>query len=137
MTQMSDIVLTPLLGGKEDGGVASLLEIGGFRILLDCGTTMATGNEHIMASVVSKIKEKGGIDCVILSHADIHHMGGLPVLFGEGGLSPVPVLCSLPVHKFGTMLLYDMQLNVEMEGKKAEEENASSSNMNSCILSFI
>ena len=127
---MSDVGLTPLIGGKEDGGVASLLEIGGFRILLDCGTTIATGNDKILASIVDKIKEKGGVDCIILSHADIHHMGGLPVLFGEGGLSPVPVLCSLPVHKFGTMLLYDMQLNVEMEGKTEDEGNGSSSRIN-------
>ena len=56
---MSDIMLIPLMGGKEDGGVASLLEIGGFRILLDCGATIATANDKIMGSIVHKIKEKG------------------------------------------------------------------------------
>ena len=130
MEMSSDIVLTPLLGGKgEGGGVSSLLEIGGFRILLDCGTTIATGNGKLL-EVASQLKEKGGVDCVILSHADMHHMGGLPVLFGEGGLSPVPVLCSLPVHKFGTMLLYDMHLNVEMEGKQADDDASTSSSIN-------
>ena len=39
--------------------MASLLEIGGFRILLDCGATIATANDKIMGSIVHKIKEKG------------------------------------------------------------------------------
>ena len=42
----------------------------------------------------------------------------------------MPILCTLPVYKFGTMLLYDMQLNIEMEGKKADEGNNSSSSLN-------
>lgn len=122
---MSDIVLTPLLGGKEVGGVCSLLEVGSFRILLDCGSTISTNNERIL-EMASKLQEDGGVDCVVISHADIHHMGGLPVVFGEEGLPPVPVVCSLPVAKFGAMLLYDMQLNVEMEGQPVDEESSQS-----------
>ena len=94
---------------------------GDFRILLDCGNTIATKNDRLI-EMTNKLREDGGVDCVVISHADIHHMGGLPVMFGEQGLPPVPVVCSLPVAKFGVMLLYDMQLNVEMEGQPVDEE---------------
>jgi cleavage and polyadenylation specificity factor subunit 2 len=127
MSSEADIILTPLMGGKEEGGVCSLLEVGGFRILLDCGSTIATKNERLL-EIASTLRVGGGIDCVIISHADTHHMGGLPVIFGDQGLSPVPVVCSLPVAKFGTMLLYDMQLNVEMEGRPVDDEEEGAEN---------
>jgi hypothetical protein len=82
---------------------------------LDCGCTLGTTNAQIL-TVAKALAAGGGVDCVILSHADIHHMGALPILFGKGGLDPVPVICTLPVHKFGQMLLYDLSLNLEMEG---------------------
>lgn len=109
------IRVTPLLGGCEDGGVCCLLEIGGARILLDCGCTLNSTQSEIL-SVAQLLAAGGGVDCVLLSHADIHHMGALPVMFGANGLQPVPVICTLPVAKFGQMLLYDLCLNIEMEG---------------------
>lgn len=115
-----------MLGGKELGGVCSLLEVGSFRILIDCGTTIATKNDRLLG-IANRLRDEGGVDCVVISHADIHHMGGLPVMFGEQGLPPVPVVCSLPVAKFGVMLLYDMQLNVEMEGQPVDEEQGGES----------
>lgn len=116
ITHMSDTVcVTPFFGGREDGGVCALLESGGCRVLLDCGCTLGTTNAQIL-TVAKALAAGGGVDCVLLSHADIHHMGALPILFGKGGLDPVPVICTLPVHKFGQMLLYDLSLNLEMEG---------------------
>lgn len=113
---MSDTIrCTPLLGGKEDGGVCSLLEIGDARILLDCGCTTTTGNDELL-EIASKLREGGGVDCVLLSHADIHHIGALPIIFGSGGLKPVPIVCTLPVAKFTMLALYDLQLNIAMEG---------------------
>eukprot|EP00605_Chrysophyceae_sp_TOSAG23-4_P000169 GSChrysophyteH1.ASY1.ANO1.193.1 assembled CDS len=109
------IRLTPLMGGQEDGGVCSLLEIGGARVLLDCGCTLSTGNEELL-KVAAKLREGGGVDCILLSHADLHHIGALPVIFGAHGLKPVPVVCTLPVAKFAMLTLYDLQLNIAMEG---------------------
>jgi len=121
---MSDTVkATPLFGGREDGGVCCLLEVGGSRVLLDAGCTLSTTNAEILA-VAQSLSAGGGVDCVLISHADIHHMGALPVLFGPGGLDPVPVICTLPVHKFGQMLLYDLSLNLEMEGSIGDEAAA-------------
>ncbi len=50
--------------------MCSLLEIDGTRILLDCGCTLSTPNEVIM-NIAQELKDGGGIDCVLLSHADI------------------------------------------------------------------
>jgi len=115
MSATSVVRVTPLLGGKEEGGVCSLLEIGGCRILLDCGCTLTTSNEEILA-IARKLEKDGGVDCVLLSHADIHHIGALPIMFGSQGLAPVPVVCTLPVAKFTALVLYDLQLNIVMEG---------------------
>ena len=39
------------------------------------------------------------------------------MIFGSlGGLSPVPIVCTLPVAKFTMLALYDLQLNIAMEG---------------------
>ena len=121
---MSEVKVTPLWGGREDGGVCSLLELAGNRVLLDCGCTLRSTRENVLA-VAQRLAADGGVDCVLLSHADVHHMGALPILFGEGGLDPVPVFCTLPVQKFGQMLLYDMCLNIEMEGTVLDDSSSS------------
>lgn len=123
------IRVTPLLGGREDGGVCCLLELGGARILLDCGCTITTKQADIL-SIAQSLAQGGGVDCVLLSHADVHHMGALPIMFGAQGLKAVPVICTLPVAKFGQMLLYDMCLNMEMEGTIVEDNNSASSSKN-------
>jgi len=82
---------------------------------------------------IHKTSNSGGVDAVIISHADIQHMGALPVIFGKLGLGGVPVVCTQPVFKFGQLLLYDFCLNKEMEGvspdddKKAAGTSASAS----------
>ena len=114
------IKVTPLLGGREDGGVCCLLEMGGARILLDCGCTINTKQADILL-IAQSLAQGGGVDCVLLSHADVHHMGALPIMFGSLGMKPVPIICTLPVAKFGQMLLYDMCLNMEMEGTIVDE----------------
>ena len=111
----SRIQVTPLLGGKSDGGVCSLLEIGGSRILLDCGCT-TVADYPILLKLVDELASNGGLDAVLISHADIHHIGALPCLLGRQGLQDVPIICTLPVFKFGQIVLYDYFLNQKMEG---------------------
>ena len=53
---------------------------------------------------------------IFCSHADMDHMGSLPIVFGRLGLGGVPVICTTPVSKFGKMILYDFCLNKGMEG---------------------
>lgn len=68
------------------------------------------------------------VDLILISHADNQHLGCLPLLQGKyGGLSePIPMLCTLPVLKFGQMVLYDTFMNQEMEGRTTQSVNKSS-----------
>lgn len=78
------VKVTPLLGGREEGAVCTLLEIGNSRLLLDCGCltgTPASSLQHMR----DKLEEIGPIDAILLSHADMAHVGGLPFFFGEFG----------------------------------------------------
>jgi cleavage and polyadenylation specificity factor subunit 2 len=95
------------------------MELNGNRILLDCGLPPGLSWDVVAAKLGALKMEDdmgAGIDAVLLSHADMQHMGALPVLFQV--LGPVPVVCTLPVLKMGQMVLYDYFLNVSMEGLK-------------------
>jgi cleavage and polyadenylation specificity factor subunit 2 len=86
MTNVSDpiqIRLVPLLGGREYGAVCSLLEIGNSRILLDCGRLISTSVESI--SRIKDFIKNTTIDAILLTHADMAHIGALPLLFGVAG----------------------------------------------------
>ena len=114
MTSKTDKVkVIPLSVGRGSDGVCTLLEIGGVRLLLDCGISM-DGFQHI-ASTVQDLKQIGGVHAVLLSHADMHHIGSLPFVLGKAGLGKTPVLCTSPVSKFGQVVLYDFVLNKTME----------------------
>lgn len=90
------IKLTPLLGGREDGAICTLLEVGKTRILLDCGCCLGT-SPTALQNMKEEIVKGGPIDAVLLSHADLAHIGGLPILFGEHGniLRPIVVYLSI------------------------------------------
>ncbi len=116
-TKSRNIRLTPLVGGKSGGGVCCFLEVGGLRILLDCGCSSDL-DYSAFDKLIKDIIDTGGIDAVLISHADIHHLGALPALLGRNGVQNVPVICTLPVYKFGQIVLYDYFLNKQMEGKE-------------------
>ncbi len=107
---------TPLYGGQSDTGVCILLEIGGARILLDCGASAPLDHEYLQ-KLSQDLVAAGGVDAVILSHADFHHVGALPIVMGRNGLQNTPIICTLPVSKFAPILLYDYLLNQKMEGE--------------------
>ena len=92
---MDNIKLTPIAGGRYDiSGVCSILEIGPFTLLLDCGCALKNSNV-----LLNKLKTKLNhinkqIDAVILSHADLQPLGALPVVFGRNGLSVESVVCT-------------------------------------------
>ena len=57
--------VTPLLGGKTDGAVCSLLEIGGSRILLDCGGVVDFDYAGLL-NIANELVSGGGIDAVVI-----------------------------------------------------------------------
>lgn len=103
-----NIKLTSLGSGPA---VCSLLQLGDFNILLDCGCSPSAREISILKQ---KIGEAGAIDCVLLSHADMQHVGALPYVLGCSNLSSIPVICTPPVLKMAQMTLYDAHLNNAM-----------------------
>lgn len=77
------VVCTPLLGGRQYGAVCTLLEIGNTRILLDCGRLFGTESDAISRALDEILSAP--IDAILLSHADMAHIGGLPAIFGVKG----------------------------------------------------
>lgn len=120
MSKSDLISVTPLIGGRTNSGVCALLEIGSVKILLDCGCSSSIDdNNHDFLHVVNYVKQlKGSISAILISHADIHHMGGLPLLLGKNGITDIPIICTLPVYKFGQVILYDHLMNQLMEGSE-------------------
>lgn len=92
-------------------GVCSLLQIGDFNILLDCGCGASSSDVSL---IKNKIREVGSINCVLLSHADTQHIGALPLVLGCSNLADISVICTTPVLKMSQMTLYDCHLNNNM-----------------------
>lgn len=122
-TKAGEIKVTPLYGGDESiasNGVCTLLEIGSAKILLDCGST-SPPRYDVLERTRDYLLSIGGVDAIILSHADIHHVGGLHVIAGRKGIK-AKVFCTYPVYNFSQLVLYDHILNLRMEGEKMSEE---------------
>ena len=120
--------VTPLWGSEGVSGdaVCSLLEVNDDRILLDCGLSSHLSKSDLKKRLLAlKGADGRGLDAVIISHADVQHIGALPLLFKL--LGPVQVICTLPILKMGQMVLYDLYLNRAMEGHErsanGEEED--------------
>eukprot|EP01041_Mallomonas_annulata_P005678 gene5678-11459_t len=120
-----------LLGGRRDGPVCSLLEIGSSRILLDCGC-IADGSVKDLQILGANLRLNGGIDLILISHADMQHMGALPTVFGNMGLANVPIICTLPVYKMGQIMLYDYCLN-NSEGGTSDAQQFTLDDVDTCL----
>lgn len=108
---------TPLRGGRQNSGVCILLEVGGARLLLDSGWENGACDPSDVIQLANELVTAGGVDAVLLSHPDFHHVGALPIVLGRQGMSNVPVICTSPVSKFSQMLLYEFVLNQKMEAR--------------------
>ena len=104
--QMSGwIQLTTITGENPGEGVCLLLEIDEYRILLDCGWdhTLDTAKLEGLRDVIQTQR----IDLVLISHADIEHLGALPYAVGKLGLA-CDIYVTLPVWRLGQIALYEL-----------------------------
>eukprot|EP00028_Trichosphaerium_sp_Am-I-7-wt_P006019 CAMPEP_0168537780 /NCGR_PEP_ID=MMETSP0405-20121227/20612_1 /TAXON_ID=498012 /ORGANISM="Trichosphaerium sp, Strain Am-I-7 wt" /LENGTH=163 /DNA_ID=CAMNT_0008566569 /DNA_START=33 /DNA_END=521 /DNA_ORIENTATION=+ len=99
---MSQIKFSPILGAQDEGPLSYLLEIDNYRILLDCGWDYNFNVEDI--EHLLNIAEL--VDCVLISHPDLAHLGALPALYGRKGIT-APIYGTIPIFKMGQMFLYD------------------------------
>eukprot|EP00937_MAST-01D_sp_MAST-1D-sp2_P003323 g3323.t1 len=102
MSNATSITFQALYGVMDDGPVCYLLEVDEVRILLDCGW-----DERFDEALLEPLRRVAGrVDAVLLSHADLAHMGALPYAMAKLGLS-APVFGTLPIFKMGQMTMYD------------------------------
>lgn len=99
---IASISFTALSGIDPDSPLCYLLEIDGFRILLDCGI-----NELLDVSSLAPLADIAPtIDAVLISHADLSHLGGLPYAVGKLGMKAT-VYATIPTYKLGQNFLFD------------------------------
>lgn len=83
--------LTFLGGADEVGASCTLVEIGGRRLVVDCGvrTSGSVSDTLPDLALLQEVAGAGGIDGVILTHAHLDHTGALGVLCPAFPLAPV------------------------------------------------
>ena len=100
-------------GAKEIGGSAILVELNGYKILLDCGIRQSAGKDPLPD--FRKIQELGGLDAVIISHAHMDHTGTLPLISKEYPLAPI--YATVMTIDLTRVLLYD---SIKLMNRKEE-----------------
>jgi cleavage and polyadenylation specificity factor subunit 2 len=100
----ASVQFTPLCGEEARESCCYLLEIDDCKILLDCGWECTIPDAK---SPVDSLKQVANdIDCVLLTHADMEHIGMLPYAAGKLGLN-CPIYATLPVYRIGKLVLYE------------------------------
>uniref|UniRef100_A0A915AJI3 Cleavage and polyadenylation specificity factor subunit 2 n=2 Tax=Parascaris univalens TaxID=6257 RepID=A0A915AJI3_PARUN len=98
----SIIKLEALSGVQDDGPLCYLLQVDQVFFLLDCGW-----DERFDMAYIEAVKRRvPQINAVLLSYADILHLGALPYLVRKCGMN-CPIYATVPVYKMGQMFLYD------------------------------
>lgn len=102
----TSVQLTPLSGVFSESPLCYLLDVDGFRFLLDCGW-----DDHFDVDVLQPLANVAStVDAVLLSHPDTLHLGALPYAVKKLGLTAT-IYCTLPVNKMGQMYMYDHYLS--------------------------
>ena len=143
------VALTPLLGGiREDDGARGgttttteplcyLLQIDQANILLDCGWDDRFDQTEYVKEL-EKIAPT--LDCVLISHCTQRHVGAVPLLFSERvKCNPnCKIYASIPTHKLGQMLCYDIALGYsEFRGEFGEDVGYSLDDVDLAFSKFV
>lgn len=102
----SFVKFTALSGARSERPPCYLLEIDEAKILLDCGWTDNFEPEDL--AHLRRVAKN--IDAVLLSHADLDHVGALPFAYAKLGLA-CPTYATVPVHSMGMLACQDALLS--------------------------
>ena len=105
LLRMTSIIkFIPLNGAREEGAPCYILQIDEFRILLDCGwddefdpqsldalAKYVNIDCYVAPDLPLCVRNIKHIDAVIISHADLAHIGALPYAVSKLGLN-CPIL---------------------------------------------
>jgi len=92
-----DFKLTPVSKNSVEWQ-CSILQIGGLTVLLNCGWTESL-DTALLSPIMPYLQD---IDLILLTHADMKHVGALPYLLSKYPVS-CPVLCTEPVCRLGEL----------------------------------
>ena len=110
------------LGGADEiGGSAYLLEIGGKRILIDCGSRVGRGLDDLGPS----LGEIDWLDAVVLTHAHTDHVGWLPALVRQTG-GGFEMFATKATHDLIRVMLEDSlkQLRMLLDQERLNQKHA-------------
>lgn len=114
---MPNIKLTSYGASQEVTGSCHLLNIDGFRILIDCGLFQG-GPENYHKNWDELLFSAKDIDVVILTHAHLDHCGRLPVLYRHGYKGKI--YATGPTIKLAKIVLED---NLQIMTEKSVKQN--------------
>ena len=90
---------------REVTGSCHELQIGGKRILLDCGLFQGSRKKSVEKNASFAFDPAADIDAVILSHAHMDHVGRIPLLYKKGYRGTV--FCTYATKDLAAVMLED------------------------------
>ncbi|WP_028297845.1 MBL fold metallo-hydrolase [Olivibacter sitiensis] len=113
--------LTTWGAAQQVTGSMHLLEIDGYKILVDCGLDYEHGNNDMLKNEDFPFSPTD-IDLVVLTHAHIDHSGNIPTLVRKGFAGQV--LCTAPTARLGELLMLDsVNIFMRKERRKVKRKN--------------
>ncbi len=97
--------IIPHGAAREVTGSCHELQVGGKRILLDCGLFQGHRKEAVEKNAYLPFDPAKDIDAVILSHAHMDHVGRIPLLWKRGYRGPVH--CTYATKDLAEVMLAD------------------------------
>lgn len=103
---------TALGGAHEIGATCSLIEIGGRRLLVDCGMRLNRQGDEALPD----FSLLGQVEAVLVTHAHLDHTGSLPLLRQQ--FPDIPIYMTEPTRNLIEILLYDVARIATQNAKK-------------------
>ncbi|MEL7564916.1 MAG: MBL fold metallo-hydrolase [Dehalobacterium sp.] len=102
-------------GGTGEFGVSCLLlRVNGKNLVIDPGIGIRSGKDYFPD--FQMIQEKGGVDAILISHAQINHCGSLPILSRE--YPHAGIFMTYATKDLIHVLLYDWLKTIENSKQK-------------------
>ncbi|KAH7830027.1 putative Integrator complex subunit 11 [Monocercomonoides exilis] len=125
-SSVNEISITPLGAGCEVGRSCIIVELCGKRIMFDCGIHMGFSDDRRFPRFESYYDFKkpltGIIDCCIISHFHLDHIGALPYLTEMVGFDG-PVFMTFPTRAIAQHTLEDLRkVSTDRRNKSAKED---------------
>ncbi len=109
--------VTFLGGADEIGASGTLVEIGGKRLLVDCGVRHHKRDGETLPWLAA-VQDAGGVDAIVLTHAHMDHSGALPVASRS---FKAPIFMTAPTRDIVSVLLTDATKIMEQEYEREGE----------------